>query len=155
MSDKDLMVISTLEDIGYSINLILERFEHISSSDDFLENSIGLEKLDSISMRLIAIGEGFKQVDKITDNKLLVNYPNIEWKKVKGIRDILSHHYFDMDAEVIYNVCDEYLDALLETTYEILGALKIPNKETLKAIHDAEMGINMEEITLEELIKNK
>ena len=124
MSDKELIVISTLEDVAYSINLILERFEHISSSDDFLEDSVGLEKLDSISMRLIDIGEGFKQVDKLTDNTLLINYPNIEWKKVKGIRDILSHHYFDMDAEVIYNVCDEYLDELLETTFEILSTLK-------------------------------
>ena len=123
MSDKELMVISTLEDIVYSIHLILERFEPISSSDDFLDDSVGLEKLDSISMRLIAIGEGFKQVDKITDNTLLVNYPSIEWKKVKGIRDILSHHYFDMDAEVIYNVCDEYLNDLLETTVAILRAL--------------------------------
>ena len=130
MSDKDLMVIGTLEDIVYSINLILERFEAISSSDDFLEDSVGLEKLDSISMRLIAIGEGFKQVDKITDNQLLINYPNIEWKKVKGIRDILSHHYFDMDAEVIYNVCDEYMDDLLTTTLEILSTLKT-NKQRL------------------------
>ena len=26
-------------------------------------------------------------------------------ENVKGIRDILSHHYFDLDAEVIFNIC--------------------------------------------------
>jgi len=31
--------------------------------------------------------------------------------------------------------------------------LKIPNEETLQAMKDAEMGINMEEITLEEMIE--
>ncbi|NKQ41537.1 MAG: type II toxin-antitoxin system RelB/DinJ family antitoxin [Sulfurovum sp.] len=31
-------------------------------------------------------------------------------------------------------------------------ALKIPNEETIQAIKDTEMGINMEEITLEEMI---
>jgi len=30
--------------------------------------------------------------------------------------------------------------------------LKIPNEETLEAMRDAEMGINMEEITLEEMV---
>jgi len=64
----------------------------------------GLLKLDGISMRLIAIGEGFKNIDKLSDNKLLTNYPNIPWKQVKGIRDILSHHYFDLDAETIFEI---------------------------------------------------
>jgi len=31
--------------------------------------------------------------------------------------------------------------------------LKIPNDETLQAMKDAELGINMEEITLEEMIE--
>jgi len=58
MSDKNLMILSTLEDIEVSIELILKRFEGIQKSDDFLTTDSGLEKLDSISMRLIAIGEG-------------------------------------------------------------------------------------------------
>ena len=82
----------------------------------FLVNEEGLEKLDSISMRLIAIGEGFKNIDKLTENKLLPNYPTINWKGVKGVRDILSHHYFDMDAETIFVICNEYLDELLTVT---------------------------------------
>ena len=66
MSDKQLMVLSTLEDIQFSIELIMQRFKKIESSDDFLDNENGLEKLDSISMRLVAIGEGFKNIDKLT-----------------------------------------------------------------------------------------
>ncbi len=57
MSDKELIILSTLEDIVFSIELIISRFETIKSSDDFLDGD-GLEKLDSISMRLVAIGEG-------------------------------------------------------------------------------------------------
>ena len=120
MSDRDLMVISTLEDIQFSLEIILKRFEAISCSDDFLADDVGLEKLDSISMRLIAIGEGFKNIDKLTDHKLLLEYPNIEWKNVKGIRDILSHHYFDLDAEIIYNICREYLPDLFAVTKKII-----------------------------------
>lgn len=123
MSDKEQMVLSTLEDIKYSLELILQRFNAIHTSDDFLADENGLEKLDSISMRLIAIGEGFKNVDKLTDNSLLVNYENIPWKNVKGIRDVLSHHYFDLDAETIYDVCDNHLEELLKVTREMIVEL--------------------------------
>ncbi len=36
MSDRDLMTLSTLEDIKLSIELILKRFENINDSDAFL-----------------------------------------------------------------------------------------------------------------------
>ena len=124
MSDKELMVISTLEDIIYSIELILDRFESIKSSDDFLADDIGLEKLDSISMRLVAIGEGFKNIDKITHKKLLPNYPSVDWRGVKGIRDILSHHYFQLDTETIFEICDDYLDELLAVSRQMMDDVK-------------------------------
>ena len=120
MSDKEMMILATLRDIQYSIELIQKRFKNIKSSDEFLSNEEGLEKLDSISMRLIAIGEGFKNIDKLTENKLLPNYPTINWKGVKGVRDILSHHYFDMDAETIFVICNEYLDELLTVTKKMI-----------------------------------
>ena len=122
--EQKLMLLSTLEDIKFSIKLIQKRFQTIHTSEEFLESDDGLEKLDSISMRLIAIGEGFKSIDKLTDNNLLVNYPEIPWKQVKGVRDILSHHYFDLDAEVIFEICKNELDKLLETTIKIIANIK-------------------------------
>ena len=124
MSDKDLMVLSTLEDIVYSLKLIQDRFVSIQSSDDFLVDSNGLEKLDSISMRLVAIGEGFKNIDKLTDSKLLLNYPSIDWKGVKGVRDIFSHHYFQLDAETIFDICDEHIDELLNVSMKMIEDLQ-------------------------------
>jgi uncharacterized protein with HEPN domain len=123
MSDKNLMVLSTLEDIKHSIELILSRFESINSADDFLVDETGLILLDSISMRLVAVGEGFKNIDKLTDKKLLQEYPHIDWKGVKGIRDILSHHYFDLDAETIFDICDNDLDALMGVTESMTKSL--------------------------------
>ena len=122
--EQRLSILSTLEDIKFSINLIQKRVKNIITSDDFLKDDDGLEKLDSISMRLVAIGEGFKNIDKITENKLLPNYPDIPWKEVKGIRDILSHHYFDIDSEVIFEICKSELIQLLNTTLKIINDLK-------------------------------
>ena len=122
-NEQKEMLLSTLEDIKYSLELILKRANNINSSDDFLKDENGLQKLDSIAMRLSAIGEGFKNIDKLSNNQLLIKYPNIPWKNVKGIRDILSHHYFDLDAEVIFNICKKDTNELLETTIKIIEEL--------------------------------
>ncbi len=122
-NEQKEMLLSTLEDIKYSLELIQKRAKNINSSDDFLKDENGLQKLDSIAMRLSAIGEGFKNIDKLSNNQLLIKYPNIPWKNVKGIRDILSHHYFDLDAEVIFNICKKDANELLETTIKIIKDL--------------------------------
>ena len=118
-------IISTLENILLSIQLIKERFASIESSDDFFASKTGLEHLDSISMRLIAIGEGFKNIDKLTSHRLLRQYSEVEWKGIKGIRDKLSHHYFDIDSEVIFDICDTKLEDLSNVTAKILDDVKM------------------------------
>ncbi len=119
MSDIDKMIDSILEDIIYSLELIQRRSMNIETPDDFMKNEETLEKLDSISMRLLAIGEGFKNIDKLTSGNLLTKYPSIEWRGVKGMRDILSHHYFDINSEIIFDVCKNKLPELLKVSREI------------------------------------
>ena len=124
LNNQNRMILSTLEDIKYSLELIETRCKEINSSDDFLKNETGIERLDSISMRLIAIGEGFKNVDKLSDNQILINYPSVPWKQVKGIRDILSHHYFDLDSEIIFEICKNELVLLLDATIKMINSLQ-------------------------------
>jgi len=122
MYDKSLAR-ELLEQILDATNVVLTRFEAVDSSDFFLDSPEGMEKLDSICMKLIAIGESLKNIDKITNNELLKKYPQVDWKGAKGIRDIISHHYFDLDAQEIYYVCDEKLPTLKVTIEKILHSL--------------------------------
>ncbi len=114
MYDKSL-VIEILTQIENAIKITLKRFEIVDSVDYFTNTPQGMEKLDSICMQLIAIGESLKNIDKITNKELLEKYPQIDLKGAKGMRDIISHHYFDIDANDIYFVCDTKLEELLET----------------------------------------
>ena len=98
--------------IQWSIQTIAKRFAPIQSPEDFTKNDEGLEKLDAICMQLIAIGESVKNLDKVTGGSLLAEYPEIEWKRIMGIRDVISHHYFDVDEEVVFSVCAEKLEEL-------------------------------------------
>ena len=121
--DKDL-VIEILNQIIEAIEIVQKRCTFAKVEDDFCDTEEGQEKLDGICMKLVAVGESLKNIDKITDKKLLAQYPQVEWKKVKGIRDIISHHYFDLDASVIYEICTEYIDDLLATLKKIKSDLE-------------------------------
>jgi len=112
MYDKEL-VLDIVEQMIEAIRIVQERCTFAKCQNDFMDTKEGQEKLDSICMKLIAIGESLKNIDKITDKKLLASYPKIEWKKIKGIRDFISHHYFDLDAEVIFGICKNHIDDLL------------------------------------------
>ncbi|MFZ2967842.1 MAG: HepT-like ribonuclease domain-containing protein [Sulfuricurvum sp.] len=97
------------------------RFSTIESSDQFLDDEAGLEKLDAICMQLIAIGESVKNLDKETDKQLLSKYPSISWKEVAGLRDIISHHYFDLNAEIIFDVCQNHIKPLKKVLEQIFS----------------------------------
>lgn len=123
MFDAEL-IIEILVQIDGAIDVVRTRFSVIHSVDDFLNTPEGLEKLDGICMKLIAIGESVKNLDKHTDGQLLVKYPDTDWKGVKGVRDIISHHYFDLDAEEIFNICNTHLPALHATIKQMIVNLR-------------------------------
>jgi uncharacterized protein with HEPN domain len=119
MYDKELAC-HILDQVLRSAKTIRMRFEPVESVDDFTNTPAGMEKFDSICMLLITIGESLKNLDKVTNGELLSGYPEIEWKKVKGLRDIITHQYFDVNVEAIFDVCDEKLPELIKTVTVML-----------------------------------
>ena len=103
MYDKSL-VIELLDEIDEAIRRIERRFSGITEADDFVRNDDGLDRLDAIGMMLIALGENVRRLDKVTGGALLARHPEIDWPGVKGIRDVLAHDYFNIDAEEVYNI---------------------------------------------------
>ena len=119
--DRDL-ALEILTQILRSAQTIMKRFYPIQSPEDFVKGEAGMEKLDAICMQLIAIGESVKKLDRLTENTLLSGYPEIEWKKIMGMRDIISHHYFDVDADIIYDVCENHIENLAAALKKILDS---------------------------------
>jgi len=118
------LIIDTLQQIEDALTTIKKRCSYAKTADDFCDTEEGQEKLDSICMKLIAIGESLKNIDKLTNHNLLTQYPHIPWKEIKGIRDILSHHYFDLDAVVIFDICNDELIQLHLTIQQMILDLK-------------------------------
>ena len=99
---------------------VICRFTPVKKVNDFTDSPAGMEKLDAICMQLIAIGESLKNIDKITNSSLLPGYPEINWKGAKAMRDIISHHYFEVDAHIVFDVCKNKIKPLRDTISKIL-----------------------------------
>ena len=125
---KSQIIESLLKKIFQTVERILANSETITSPSFYLLTPSGMERLESTCMLLIAIGEGVKGVDKLTDKKLLSFYPEMDWKGVMGIRDIIEHHYFDLDAEIVYDVIKHDLPKLKDVLQQIIDDLKISNQ---------------------------
>lgn len=109
-----------LEQIRDALIRIRKRFVHIAKPEDFNADDANMDKLDAIAMMLIAIGESFKKIDKETEGQFLIQYIQIDWKGVKGVRDVLAHNYFDLDTEEIFKICQHDVPLLLEVVQAML-----------------------------------
>jgi uncharacterized protein with HEPN domain len=94
---------------------IMRRIEFIKSPDAFYFSDETLDKLDAICMSLIAIGESIKKFDKLTEEKIFRKYPEVDWKGLKGIRDVISHQYFDLNADAVFYTCKNDVPILIKT----------------------------------------
>lgn len=85
-----------LQDIWES-TLAIEEYIQNLAEDEFYSNR---QVQDAIIRRLEIIGEAVKNVDDDFRNK----YPQIPWKKIAGMRDIIAHEYFGVKLERVWDV---------------------------------------------------
>ena len=102
---------------------IERRFATIQQPEDFTTSEEGLLRLDGIGMMLITIGESLKNLDKVAAD-LLQRHPEIDWKGAKGLRDILSHNYFNLNADAIYLICRDEIPPLQATIEKMIEELR-------------------------------
>ena len=114
-SSRNNLALSILEQIEDAIEKLQKRTKDISNVNDFLLSPSGMEKSDAACMLLIAIGESIKGFDKVTNKRILSKDTTIPWNDVMGVRDIIAHHYFDIDAEEIFHIIKRDLEPLLES----------------------------------------
>lgn len=113
-------VVHLLQKIKQTLERIIANSKEIDSYQYYYLTPAGMERLESTCMLLIAVGESIKGIDKLTNKELLTQFPEVDWKGAMGIRDIIAHHYFDLDAEIVYNVVKKNLPDMLATINSIL-----------------------------------
>lgn len=104
-----------LQDILDSIEAVEEYVKGVSEAN-FLNNR---QVQDAVMRRLEIIGEAVKGIDE----KTRADYPDIPWKKIAGMRDILIHEYFGANPARVWAVIVNDLPSLKEKIRQIAGKL--------------------------------
>lgn len=104
-----------VEDIIESI-IKIEEYTKNLEEDEFYHNTL---IQDGVVRRLEIIGEAVKHIPKHIRDK----YPGTPWRKIAGLRDILSHEYFGIILENAWNVVQNYLPKLKTEIMQIRKTL--------------------------------
>ena len=99
---------------------VLETTADVKTYHDFLTNMSGMVLFNSTCMCLQTIGETIRQVDDRTHGCLFSHYPEIPWRQIIGMRNIISHEYLSIDPELIYDITSKELPPLLASLHQIL-----------------------------------
>jgi uncharacterized protein with HEPN domain len=88
--------------------------------DDFERHDL----LPDVVMRQIEIiGEASKAVERLSPG-LLAQKPEIEWKKIAGMRDVMIHQYFHIWMRTVFDVVKIELPTLIKAVEDLLALVR-------------------------------
>ena len=102
MSDRDYSIF--LKDVLSSISKV-ERYTVKKTFAEFKKDEL---LVDGVIRNLEIIGEAAKNIPE----KIRKIHPQVEWRKISGLRDILVHEYFGIDYGLLWEIIKNKLPAL-------------------------------------------
>lgn len=102
-----------LSDILTSISKI-ERYTKEMSYEQLIADEL---TLDAVVYNLQIIGEAVKNIPL----ELRDRYPQVEWRKIEGLRDIIAHAYFTIDDQIVWDIIQNKLSNLHNDIEQIIS----------------------------------
>jgi uncharacterized protein with HEPN domain len=104
-----------LDDILNSITRI-ESYVGQMTSEDFESDE---KTQDAVIRNLEIIGEAVRKLPET----IIQSQPEMEWHKIKALRNILVHEYFGINIEIVWDVVQNKLPQLKSKCHDILEEL--------------------------------
>lgn len=96
---------------------ILERIHKIEEYtnggyQDFIASSL---QQDAVIRNLEVIGEAVRNIS----DRLKQAYPDVPWRRIAGLRDLLIHRYMGVDVQEVWNIVEKDIPELKEAVRRI------------------------------------
>jgi uncharacterized protein with HEPN domain len=110
-----------LDDILTSMLRIIEYID----DQDFKEFKQNYMVVDAVVRNFEIIGEASKNIPEEIQSK----YPEIPWKKMYGLRNLILHEYFGVDYEMIWQIATANLPQNILDLKQLIANEHISGKE--------------------------
>jgi len=101
-----------LEDI-LSASVKVKKFTKGFSYDDFIDNDL---IADAVIKNILVIGEATINIPVEIRNM----NPQVEWRKMAGMRDMMIHGYFSINYRIVWDVVQNKIPILRQQVEELL-----------------------------------
>ncbi len=102
-------------DSAREILVAIQKIEVVTAGSDEESFCDDFRIHDVVLMNLIAIAESVKQFP----DQVKQAYPDVQWHRIIGLRNIISHTYADVDLPTIWIVVHQHLPILASACQRI------------------------------------
>ena len=92
---------------------------YVSGIADGKELKNDKKTYDAVIMNFIIIGEAVKNIYE----EVRQNYPNVEWRQIMDMRNVLAHEYWGVDENVVWSAIRKNLPKLKEIITKVKNSL--------------------------------
>ena len=110
MSKRDTILL--LDDMLQSAKKI-KRYTNDLDYNSFLLDD---KTIDAVVRNFEIIGEAANRIDPDFRDK----NPEIEWKRIRGFRNRIVHHYFGIDYEIVWTIVENDIEELINQLQELI-----------------------------------
>jgi uncharacterized protein with HEPN domain len=107
---RDLTLL--LEDIEASCSRILRFAAGLTREETFRDEM----RSDAILHNFLVLGEAVK----VLPADWRAKHPDVEWRTIAGLRDVVAHTYFALDLGILWDAIQEEIPPLLERVRALL-----------------------------------
>ena len=105
--------LQTLFSIEETLHQLVDWNKDVQSIDDFYCHQSGMQLLAADAMLISAIGEGINNINSKLPDFLKTNFPEIPWHEIIGMRNHIVHGYFDLNADIVFEVVKNDIPPLI------------------------------------------
>ena len=107
-----------LTDIGDAVDGVRRAVQALEQAETEKADDAAQLAFDALMYRLVVIGEAVKTLPA----ELLALQPQVPWREIAKLRDLLAHHYYRVDAQVIRRTVEAPMEQLRDAVAKLIAA---------------------------------